>query len=269
MRAAVIGHVEWVEFARVANVPKPGEIVHARETWSEAAGGGAVAARELLRLGGEVVFFTALGDDELGHRAERELREVGVRVEAVYRDEPQRRCFTFLDDDGERTITTIGSRLEAHASDPLAWDELDEVDAAYFTAGDPASLRQARRAGALVATARVLPTLIAAGVELDALVHSGSDESERYRIGDLDPQPRLVATTEGGKGGRFVAGDREGRWEPAPLPAPLADAYGAGDCFAAGLAFGLGAGRAIDDALAVAAQSAARAMTRHGAFLLT
>ncbi len=195
----------------------------------------------------------------------RELRELGVRVEAVYRDEPQRRCFTYLDDDGERTITTIGSRLDPHASDSLPWRELDEIDAVYFTAGDPAALREARRAKALVATARVLPTLAAAGVELDALVHSGSDENERYRIGELDPPPRLLATTEGSKGGRFVAGDREGRWEPAPLPGPLADVYGAGDCFAAGLAFALGLGLTAEKALAQAAESAARAMTKPGA----
>jgi ribokinase len=267
MRAAVVGHVEWVEFARVEAVPQAGEIVHARETWVEPAGGGAVAAGELLRLAGNVVFFTALGDDELGHRAERELRELGVRVEAVFRDAPQRRCFTYLDDRGERTITTIGPRLDPHASDPLPWQDLDEVDAVYFTAGDRAALREARRARALVATARVLPTLIDAGVQLDALVHSGSDESERYRIGQLDPAPRLVATTEGKKGGRFVAGDREGHWEPTPLPGPLVDTYGAGDCFAAGLAFALGAGRPVEQALADAADSAARAMTRPGSLI--
>ena len=43
MRVAVVGHVEWVEFARVEAVPKPGEIAHAFETWEEPAGGGAVA----------------------------------------------------------------------------------------------------------------------------------------------------------------------------------------------------------------------------------
>ena len=29
MRVAVVGHVEWVEFVRVENVPRAGEIVHA------------------------------------------------------------------------------------------------------------------------------------------------------------------------------------------------------------------------------------------------
>ena len=50
MRAAVVGHVEMMEFVRVEHVPSSGEIVHATETWEEAAGGGAVAAVQLSKL---------------------------------------------------------------------------------------------------------------------------------------------------------------------------------------------------------------------------
>jgi ribokinase len=127
VRCAVVGHVEVVEFARVDHVPRPGEIIQTEETWVESAGGGTVAALELLRLAGNVTFFTAFGDDEVGRRAERQLRAAGMRVECAYRDEPQRRGFTYLDDDGERTITVIGRKLVPHGADPLPWAELDEV----------------------------------------------------------------------------------------------------------------------------------------------
>jgi ribokinase len=268
MKVAVVGHCEVVEFARVDHVPRPGEIIHAHETWTQAAGGGAVAAAQLLRLSKETTFFTAFGDDELGHRAERDLRGLGLDVQCVYLDEPQRRGFTFVDDEGERTITVIGRKLVATGDDPLPWNDLDEVAAVYFTGGDPEALRQARRARVLVATARELPTLKAAGVQLDVLVQSGTDEGERYRPGELDPAPRLVVTTAGPKGGRFVgaAGDEHGTWEAAPLPGPVVDAYGAGDSFAAGLTFALGEGRPIKEALAFAARCGAEAMTRRGAY---
>src|SRR2546423_15695375 len=49
MKVVVVGHVEWVEFARVEHVPAAGEIVHASETWQEAAGGGPVTAGGLAR----------------------------------------------------------------------------------------------------------------------------------------------------------------------------------------------------------------------------
>jgi ribokinase len=264
VRCAVVGHVEVVEFARVDHVPRPGEIVQARETWTEPAGGGAVAATALQQLASDVLFFTAFGDDEVGHRAKQELQARGLRIECVYRDEPQRRGFTYLDSGGERTITVIGRKLVPHADDPLPWAELDEVAGVYLCGADPGAVREARRARALVATARELATLKEAGVELDALVQSASDVSERYRPGDLDPPPRRVATTEGRKGGQYVEGNRQGRWEAAPLPGPLIDVYGAGDSFAAGLAFALGTGKPTDEALAVAAQFAAHQMTNPG-----
>ncbi|HEX2292523.1 MAG TPA: PfkB family carbohydrate kinase [Gaiellaceae bacterium] len=268
MRCAVVGHVEWIDFVQVEQVPQPGEIVTALRSWPEPAGGGSVAAGELLRLGAATAFFTALGVDELGHRSEEALGTLGLRLERAFRDAPQRRGFTFLDRDGERTITLIGRKLVPHGADRLAWHVLDSTDAVYFCGGDAEALRRARRARVLVATARELPTLAEAGVELDALVLSGRDPSERYEPGRLEPAPRLVAVTEGPSGGRFIADGVEGRWEAAPLPGPLADVYGAGDCFAAGLAYGLGEGRSPADALKLAAERAALAMTRPGAGLV-
>src|SRR5207249_8284471 len=119
MQVAVVGHVEWVEFARVDHVPAPGEIVHALETWQEPAGGGAVAAVQLARLAGECLFLTALGDDELGRRAALELDAFGVRVEASWQPEPQRRAFVHVDTAAERTINVLGERLGPRGDDPL------------------------------------------------------------------------------------------------------------------------------------------------------
>src|SRR5436190_10243642 len=169
MRVAVVGHVEWIEFARVERVPAAGEIVHALEAWEEPGGGGAVAAVQLARLAGECLFLTALGDDALGHRAKRELEALGVRVEAAWQREPQRRAFVYLDADAERTITVMGERLGPRATDPLPWAELDDLDAVYLTAGDPGAVRAARAARILVATVRAVDSLAEAGVQLDVL----------------------------------------------------------------------------------------------------
>lgn len=262
VRAAVVGHVEWMEFVPVEHVPAPGEIVHAADTWEEAAGGGAVAATQLEKLADSVVFITALGDDELGRRAKTELEERGIEVHASFVDAPQRRGFTFVDETGERTITTIGSRLEPRGhDDALPWHELARCDAVYFCAGDVDALQNARRAKVIVATARVLGTLGRGAVELDALVGSGKDESERYRAGDLDPEPRLVVTTSGALGGWAQPG---GPFAGGTAPDPVVDAYGAGDCFAAGLAFALGSELETHEALAFAARCGAGALGGRG-----
>ena len=111
MRAAVVGHVEWLEFVPVEAVPRPGEIVHADESWEQAAGGGSVAAIQFSKLADSVVFFTALGNDEPAQLARMELEARGITVHATAVDAPQRSGFTFIDEAGERTITTIGRKL--------------------------------------------------------------------------------------------------------------------------------------------------------------
>jgi len=266
VRTAVVGHVEWVEFARVERVPLPGEIVRAESAFYEAAGGGGVAAVQLARMAGECILYTALGDDEIGERAHRRLTELGVRVEAApRRGKPTRRAWTYVDRVGERTITVIGERLEPAADDPLPWEELADVDAVYFTAGDPGALRAARAARTLVATARVMDVLEGAGVALDAVVASSADESERYR--PIEPAPALVAITAGAEGGTWNAHEgRTGAWAAVPIPGPVRDAYGCGDSFAAGLTLALCEGLDPDSALAVGAECGAACLAGDGPF---
>jgi len=267
MRVAVVGHVEWCEFAEVPHVPQPGEIVHATATFEQPAGGGAVAAVQLRKLAGEATLFTAFGDDEIGHRSDAELREHRVRVEGRFHPEPQRRAFVHLDSEGERTITVLGPRLGPSGADELAWQQLDEMDAVYVTAGDVQAIRQARRARMLVATPRGLATLAESGVQLDALVSSGRDPGERYGPGDIEPAPRVVVRTLGAAGGEWeTAEGNRGRWGPAELPGPVRDAYGAGDSFAAGLTYGLGAGWDVAKAVELAARCGAACLTGRGPY---
>jgi ribokinase len=263
VHVAVIGHVEWIQFARVEQVPAPGEIVTAEETWEEAAGGGAVAAVQLAKLNGGCTLYTLLGDDELGRRAAAQFEKQGVRLEAEYVAKPTRRGFTFVDAAGERTITVFGEKLHPSPSNHLPWLELARCDSVYYTAGDVGALEAARRARVLVATARELATLRRAGVELDALVGSGEDMSEQYQPGDLEPPPKLVVSTAGSLGGWTQPG---GPFRAAPLPGTVSDAYGAGDSFAAGLTFALGKGMEREQALELASRCGAAVMTGQGPY---
>ncbi|HUJ55722.1 MAG TPA: PfkB family carbohydrate kinase [Gaiellaceae bacterium] len=264
MNVAVVGHVEWVEFARVDHVPAPGEIVHATETWEEPAGGGAVAAVQLANLAGSSTLFTALADDDLGRRARAELEARGVAVRAARAPGSQRRAFTFVDDEGERTISVLGDKLRPSGEDgSLPWEELARCDAVYFVSGDVAALRAARRAPVLVATSRELATLQRGGVELDVLVGSAEDVGESFEPGALDPPPHIVVTTAGALGGWIRPG---GPFRSSPLPGPVGDAYGCGDCFAAGLTYGLAERRPVDEAVALGARCGAAVLTGRGAY---
>jgi len=266
MRVAMVGHVEWTTFARVDRVPAAGAIAHASETWSGAGGGGGVAAIQLAKLAGACDQFTAFGKDDAGRLATDELSSAGVRVHAAARAEPTREAVCLIDLAGERTITTLGPRLEARGADPLPWELLDDADAVYVTAGDAEALRLARRARMMVVTTRHLATLAASGVRADAVVGSARDPHERYDPTTLaHAPPGVIVLTEGADGGRFEtsAGDR-GRYEPSPLPGPIVDTYGGGDSFQAGLTYALGAGMSVRDALALAARCGAAAVSGRG-----
>lgn len=262
---AVVGHVEWVTFARVPRTPRPGEIVHAEDVFDVPAGGGPVAAVQLAKLAGTCQFFTALGADDLGARAARELVELGLDVHAAARPQAQRRAFTHVDAaTAERTITVMGSRIGPHGDDALPWARLDDVDAAYFCAGDDEALRQARRARVLVVTAREAERLRRVRIYADAVVGSAVDPDEEP--GELDPAPGLIVRTRGAGGGEAVTrAGREVFVAPDP-PGPVVCAYGAGDSFAAGLTYGLGAGLGIAGAIGLAARCGAACITGRGPY---
>jgi ribokinase len=267
VRVAVVGHVEWVGFAPVSRVPLAGEIVHAHGYVEQAAGGGAVAAVVLARLAGASEFLTALGDDEPGRLAREQLAGQGVTVHSATRA-ATRRAFTFVDDEGERTITVLGERVVPVRDDPLPWADLAGVDGLYFTCGDVGALAAARAARVLVATPRARDAFDGSDVQLDVLVRSGRDEHEVIDAAALQPPPRVEVVTEGERGGRWRAIDgSEGRYDAVDPPGPVVDAYGCGDSFAAALTYGLASGDGrLEDALAIAARAGARCLTGRGPY---
>lgn len=263
-RVAVIGHVEWVEFVSLEQFPRPGVVTHAVDAFTRAAGGGPVAAVALAELGAEVDFFTALGDDSPGRAAAAQLRERGVRVHVAWREQPTRRALTLLDDQGERTIITVGERLQPVGSDQLEWGLLRNASGVYLTAGDADVVRRARQVRNLVASPRAREALEADGPEIDALVFSAYDQEERSWAERVAHRTHLLVATEGAEGGRWW-GESQGEWSATPLPGDPRDSYGCGDSFAAGFTFGLAAGASLAESADIGARCGARALTRVGA----
>ena len=262
---AVVGHLEWVNFLAVNALPAPGQISRAHRSLEEPAGAGAVVAVQLARLTGQrVAFFTALGKDEIGERSEARLLELGVIPIVAWRDQPTRRGISLVDDSSDRAITVIGERLTPVANDPLPWEHLADCDGVFVSATDPQGLRLARAAKVLTATPRLrLPVLQEAGVSLDALIGSNLDPAGSIEEDALTPAPTLRIATEGEKGGILIPG---GRFEAQPLPGLLAETYGCGDSFAAGVTAGLAAGFAITDAIKLGAQCGATCATHFGPY---
>lgn len=271
MRAAVVGHIEWVSFGLVDRVPVAGQIVHATDSWELPAGGGAVAAVQLAKLSGGCDLLTAVGDDDLGERCTRELAALGVTVHPAVRRGPTRRAVALIDSGGERTITTLGERLEPRRNDALPWELLDGADAAYVTAGDPGAFEAARWARVLAVTSRALPALAASQVRADVVVGSARDPAERFETDTLSHLPELVVRTKGLAGGTWEGQGASGRWKGVVgfrdgEPILGGDAYGAGDSFAAALTFALAQGMSVTDAVALAARCGAACVNGRGPY---
>jgi ribokinase len=283
-RVAVVGHIEWVDFVSLPRYPGEGELLAADQWSARVGGGGGVAAGVLADMGAEVDFFLALGRDSNGQAAVDQLSERGVRTHVAWRDTMTRRAITYLTSGGERTIITIGERLETVSDDDLDWDRLRSADGVYFTAGDPGTLLHAREARILTASPRGRdglrtdpPERSGPGSEpahrdalksepprLDALIFSEEDADEREWAHGIEDRADLMVATEGDRGGHWW-GASEGRWETVAPEGPIKDAYGAGDSFAAAFTFGLAAGRSVAEAAQLGAKRGALALTRVGA----
>src|SRR5262249_56059369 len=103
-----------------------------------AGGGGRVGAVQVVKRGGGWDFFTALGDDEHGHRSVERFRELGIAADVEWFGET-RRAFVQVDAHGERTITTVGAKLRRRSLPPMG-----DYAAVFFVAGEPEALRAAR-----------------------------------------------------------------------------------------------------------------------------
>ena len=265
-RVAVIGHVEWVDFVHLPVYPPRGGLAQATRVTEHAGGGAVVAAAVLRSLGAEVDFFCALGDDERARRSEAELTARGITVHAARRAQPSRFVFVMLDAGGERTIVTVGERLQPSGHDELDWDRLTTIDGVYFTAGDDSALAAARSAAALVVTPRAGDHAagLSAVPRVDATVFSADDREEVGWASDWEPHSRLMVATKGAHGGHWW-GESSGQWPAAPVPGPVRDSYGCGDSFAAGVTFGLASGLSVTEATAIGARCGAEMLTKVGA----
>tara|TARA_A100001234_G_scaffold185488_1_gene169327 strand:- start:162 stop:1016 length:855 start_codon:yes stop_codon:yes gene_type:complete len=248
---AVIGHVEWINFLKVDQLPIPGVISHSKMSHEYPAGGGPIIAKTLSELTlNQIHFFTALGNDDYGKKCFNILSNMGIKVHVAWRDKPTRRGFSLIDSQSERAITVIGQRLAPKHKDNLEWNILKKMDGIFITASDSEIFKIARSASVLCTTPRVgLETINKSNVLLDGLIGSNLDPGEVFSLSELSVQPKYTIKTEGEKGGIIFPG---GRYKALENKKPKVDSYGCGDSFAAGILYGMASKWDIDKSLNLA-----------------
>ncbi len=251
LNLAVVGHVEWINFLKVDQLPKPGVISHSEKSLEYPAGGGSIIAKTLSELTlNQIHFFTALGNDDYGDRCFKILSNMGIKLHVAWRDKPTRRGFSMIDSQGERAITVIGERLAPNYRDNLDWDILKKMDGIFITASDSEIFKMARSASILCTTPRVgINTINKSNVSLDGLIGSNLDPGEEFSFSELLVKPKYTIKTEGEKGGIIYPG---GRYEALKNKERKVDSYGCGDSFAAGILYGMASNWDIDKSLNLA-----------------
>ena len=252
-------------------------------------GSGALVAHAAARLGLRTAFVGLVGDDRAGDIAVGALSEAGVDVSAVRREPglPTAVTLVFTRPDGDRAILTAPGSLSAFSPEHVDRAVLADAGHVHVTSlflqpllapALPELLTQARAAGAVTSldtnddpTGRwsldrdgLLPAvdyLLPNEREVVALASGAAARADTLvdMTRTLDAArslaahgPRVVVTC-GAAGAVAVDGDRVLRVLLDPPSAPVADTVGAGDAFAAGIAWGIAQGLDLADTLRLAA----------------
>ena len=259
---AVVGSINLDLVARVEKLPRAGETLTGAELEYVPGGKGANQAVAAARLGAQVRFVGAVGEDEFGTLAVRELRRAGVDLSRTQVVRSRTGIALILvDDAGENQIVVVpganhaldAGRVDVGNPDALISQLEVEDDAIEAALGQTDAFFCLNAAPARAVTNAILERadlIVANSLELEAL---GSA-----------PMGALFALTLGAEGALLLEeGEEVARAAPPQVEA--VDGTGAGDAFTACLVVSLLEGRDREDALRRACAAGAIAASRPGA----
>lgn len=267
VRACVVGSTNVDLVLSVPALPRPGETILAAGSRREAGGKGANQAVALARLGADVLFVSAVGDDEAGRWSREQLAVEGIDLAHVrVCPLPTGLAVVAVDGSGENLIVVSPGANDAVGAAP----SYSGVDVVLLCLEIPlgtvlATATAAHAAGVPVvlnaAPARDLPAALLAHVTVLVLNEHELGNQEAADL--LGAGPSAVVVTRGAAG-CLVTDDSGARTVPANR-VEVVDTTGAGDCFAATLAFGVGSGWSVDRSVQLAVTAAGLSIGTHGA----
>jgi ribokinase len=260
---AVVGSVNLDLVASVSRLPRPGETLTGAELQYIPGGKGANQAVAAARLGAEVRFVGAVGEDGFGRRAVSELRAAGVDLTGLQVVQaPTGIALILVDDGGENQIVVmpganhalVPAGVDVGAPDALLC-QLEIRDDAI-----EAGLRRSPDAFFCLnaAPARAVPSAV---LERADLIVANSLELEAL---GSSPMGALFAVTLGAEGALLLE-DGEEVARAVPPSVDAVDGTAAGDAFTACLVVSLLEGRDREEALLRACAAGAIAASRRGA----
>jgi ribokinase len=243
-RVAVVGSYGVGLTVELDRMPAAGETIVGRTFRTDHGGKGSNQAVGMARLGAEVDFLTAVGDDAFGHEAIELWRAEGVRAEAVVVAAPTMTAPIFVEPSGENRIVIVPGALErlSHAHVDAFADRIAAADTCVVQLEIPVdtalyALQVARSAGVrtILNPAPAPREPIAPTVD-----YVTPNETEAAAVQAAAATVVLTLGEEGAELGGIRV--------PA-FPATVVDTTGAGDAFTAAFAVALAEGAAEFDAV--------------------
>ncbi|MGV3774692.1 MAG: ribokinase [Verrucomicrobiales bacterium] len=283
----VIGGVNSDFVIKGDSLPQPGQTVQGSQFFTGPGGKGANQAVATARLGARTAFIGKVGNDDAGRQMIQNFRKEGIDTSGVYVDkkEPTGAALINVDASGEKQINayvganarltkqeiTQAKKLLQHCSVLLIQFETPLPVLEY-------AARIARKAGATIVLDPAPPNSPSdAFLKLIDLIRPNADEaraltgiatrdkaSARKAAGKLFAKGIKLVCCQAGDEGDLLLSESEEHFFPR-VNVKSVDATGAGDAFAAGLAFGLAKGLPLKEVGAIANATAALATTKVGA----
>ncbi len=282
MKIAVVGSYGVGMTMRVPTAPARGETVTGGSYSFGPGGKGSNQAIAAARLGADVSLLTAVGDDALGHDAQRLWGDEGVTVShLVIGGQATMVGFIVVESDGENRIVIAPGALDdlrPHHVEAFR-DEIRSADLLVVSMEIPlnvvtTALRTARQEGTrtLLNPAPALPlpeevwklvdvitpNRIEAPVVLGLPPDHGLSDGEL--VVRLQQRCSGIAVLTLGADGCLVHDGTSSAAVPAVRAPAVVDTTGAGDAFTAALAVALVEGRPLPDAVRCAASAGAHAV---------
>lgn len=286
-RIVVVGSVNTDMVVKSARIPAPGETVTGGQFVMAAGGKGANQAVAAARLGAEVTLVAKVGQDMFGDQAIDNYRREGIRTDCILRD-PQHAtgvALILVDGRGENLISVASGANHALTPEEIAKaaDRIRAADALMLQLEIPMeTVCQAARLAAEAGVPVILDPAPAAPLAdglLQNVTYLTPNESEAegltgIRVTDeasaeraarqlLAAGARNVIVTLGAKGALLVTPERSLLVPSQPIQA--VDTTAAGDAFNGGLAWALGRGLKLDEAIHWACLTGGLSATQLGA----
>ncbi len=248
-RIAVVGSVAMDRVVALRSPLREGAHLEGEDKGERLGGGGANAALALARAGQRAALVGAVGDDDAGRKLLAGLEMAGVDVSAMrIAPGPSTRSLIFVDPEGERTIVNLSRARESESPKRLLEMKSDVI---YVRDRDPALAPLLARCLDRASVIGHMPPTAEASRPAHVLVASRSDVGPEILDDPLaagrgvaGPRLNAVVITAGAEGAFLYEKGRDVVRIPARSVRPV-DTTGAGDAFAAGLAFGLASGMGV------------------------